>query len=443
MKTTTRTLLAHPTVWAAVLIATVLAFVGLCSAMFAGALNPYVPVTLVSERAGLVMESGAKVKLRGVPVGRVAGIEGGNPVRLKLELDPDQVSRIPANVDAQIRATTMFGAKYVDLIYPDRPSKQSISAGVVLRSRNVTTEVNTVFESLVNVLHQIDPPKLNAVLTAFADAVRGRGTRIGEAVTASNHLLGEINPRLPQLQRDWQSLAAASHAYAGAAPDLLDTLKAFTTTSGTIANQASDLDVLLLNVIGTSQAGIELLAPNKNNLVRAVNTLQPTTDLLLKYNPEYTCLLVGAKSWLDNGGYDVVGGNGRSILLDDAFLMGSDPYRYPENLPIVAAKGGPGGKPGCGSLPDVAANYPVRQLVTDTGWGTGLDIRPNPGIGFPGWVDFLPGTRGTPEPPSIRYPGPPAPGPPAYPGGPAYGAPIYGPDGSPLYPSPPGPTPSP
>ena len=41
--------------------------------MFAGTLTTYVPVTLTSDRAGLVMEPGAKVKLRGVQVGRVAG----------------------------------------------------------------------------------------------------------------------------------------------------------------------------------------------------------------------------------------------------------------------------------------------------------------------------------------------------------------------------------
>jgi len=44
-----------------------------------------------------------------------------------------------------------------------------------------------------------------------------------------------------------------------------------------------------------------------------------------------------------------------------------------------------------------------------------------------------------PEEPRIRYPGGPAPGPPPpYPGGPAYGAPEYAPDGTPLYPPPPG-----
>ena len=193
---------------------------------------------------------------------------------------------------------------------------------------------------------------------------------------------------------------------------------------------------MLLNTIGFADTAVNFLAPNQENLVKAINILQPTTDLLMKYNPEYTCLLLGAKWYLDHGGYHAIGGNGKSVIVDATLLMGDDPYRYPDNLPIVAAKGGPGGKPGCGSLPDATKNYPVRQLITNTGWGTGVDVRPNPGIGFPGWVNFFPVTRAVPEPPSIRYLGPPAPGPIPYPGGPAYGAPQYGPDGTPLYPPP-------
>ena len=74
------------------------------------------------------METGAKVKMRGVEVGRVAAIKGGSePVSLKLDIFTDQAHYIPANVEAQIRATTAFGAKYVDLIYPDKPSPTATS----------------------------------------------------------------------------------------------------------------------------------------------------------------------------------------------------------------------------------------------------------------------------------------------------------------------------
>jgi phospholipid/cholesterol/gamma-HCH transport system substrate-binding protein len=440
MDTPTGLMRIGPAWSAAALIAAIVAFLWFCSATFAGALRSTVPITLSSDRSGLVMETGAKVKMRGVPVGRVAGIEPGtNPVRLKLDLFPAEVDHIPANTQAQIRSTTIFGAKYVDLIYPENPSAQRITAGTVLQSRNVSAEVNTVFQSLVDVLDKIDPPKLNAVLTAISDAVRGRGQRIGEATTAANHVLSEINPRMGTVAGDLRSAKAAADAYSAAAPDLLAAAQAFTTTSASIASHASDLDTLLLNTIGFAQSGTDLLAPNQTNLVTAINNLEPTTNLLLNYSPEFACTLIGAKKFLDDDGYQVFGGDGRSLILDDAFLFGDDPYRYPDNLPVVAAKGGPGGKPGCGSLPDVSKNYPVRQLVTNTGWGTGLDIRPNPGIGHPWWMDLLPVTRGVPQPPSIRGAGAPAIGPVPYPGAPPYGAPEYGPDGAPMYPPPPGP----
>lgn len=428
----------HPAWWSAALIAVLVAFMVFCSAVFAGGLTSVVPVILTSDRSGLVMESGAKVKFRGVPVGRVATIEpGSNPVRLKLELFPDQVEHIPTNSRAQIRSTTIFGAKYVDLIYPDDPSDEHVSAGAVLQSVNVSTEVNTVFQSLVEVLEKIDPPKLNAVLTAVADSVRGRGEQIGEATSAINHVFAEINPRMPTVREQWRSVEGVTEAYSAAAPDLLSAVEAFSTTSKTLTSHATDLDALLLNTVGFSQAGIDLIAPNRTNLVQAVNVFEPTFDLLFKYSPEYACTLIGAKKWLDEDGYQIMGGNGRTLILDDTLAPAKDPYRYPNHLPIVAAKGGPGGKPGCGSLPDVNKNFPVRQLITNTGWGPGLDIRPNPGVAHPWWINYLPVTRAVPEPPSIRGAGPPAIGPVPYPGAPPYGAPLYGPNGTPLYPPPP------
>jgi phospholipid/cholesterol/gamma-HCH transport system substrate-binding protein len=440
----------HPGWWTLILVVTVVAVVLVCSAMYAGSFKSYDRVTLTADRAGLVMEPGARVKMRGVEVGRVASVRGtAGPASLTLELFPDQMRSIPANVTAEIKATTLFGVKYVDLLPPADPSPQRLAAGAVLRSTNVSTEVNTVFENLVGVIKQIDPAKLNATLSALAQGVRGQGERIGQATTDGNEVLLALNPRMDTLAHDWRSIKGFGDAYGAAAQNILAILNSVSTTSTTVTNHAKDLDALLLNMIGFGQAGTNLLSPSKDNLVRAVNTAAPTTNLLSKYNPEYTCLLVGAKWFLDNGGYEQFGGNGRSWVMDSTVLLGDDPYRYPDNLPVIAAKGGPGGKPSCGSLPDATKNFPVRQLVTNTGWGTGLDIRTNPGIGHPWWVNFLPVTRAVPEPPSVRGEGPPAIGPVPYPGAPPYGAPLYGPDGAPLYPgvppspAPPGPVESP
>jgi phospholipid/cholesterol/gamma-HCH transport system substrate-binding protein len=434
----------HPGWWTLTLIAGVVAATWLTSVLFEGTFTPYVPVTLTSARAGLVMETGAKVKLRGVQVGKVAQINGGSDaIRLKLEIDPDQIGFIPANVEARIQATTAFGAKYVDLVYPTDPSPKPLQAGAVIQSQNVSTEVNTVFQNVVSVLKQIDPAKLNTVLSALSEGLRGQGTVIGQATTDANQFLLAVNPRSETIRADWRAVKGFSDTYSAAAQNILTVLDAASTTSTTITTNARALDSLLLSTIGFARSGTELLGPAKDDLIKAINVAEPTTALLMKYNPELTCMLVGGKLALDKGLVDASGGtNGYSEILDVALLPGDDPYRYPDNLPIVGAKGGPGGKPGCGSLPDVANNFPVRYIVTNTGFGTGVDVRPNPGIGFPGYADYLPVTRAVPEAPSIRYPGGPAPGPIPYPGAPPYGAPEYAPDGTPLYPGlPPAPPP--
>jgi phospholipid/cholesterol/gamma-HCH transport system substrate-binding protein len=420
--------------WPLFLLAIIAVLVFATAASFLGTFRSSVPVTVTSERSGLVLETGAKVKMRGVDVGRVRTIEGRQGgARLLLDIEADQIRFIPANVAARINVTTVFGAKFVDIVYPEQPLAQRLQSGAVLEATNVTTEVNTVFENVVDLLEMVDPMKLNAVLTAVADAVRGRGERIGEATTALNEVLTALNARSDVFRADVRALKGLGDTYSAAAQDILAILDSASTTAATVVGQRDQLENLLLNAAGLSREGTALLGLSKDNLVTAINNLEPTTRLLQTYSPSYTCLLQGAQWIVDHS--DPFGGDGRTFVVDVALLPGNDPYVFPDNLPKIAAKGGPGGEPGCGSLPDATKNFPIRQLVTDTGWGTGLDIRPNPGIGRPCWADYFPVTRAVPQEPSIRQclPGP-AVGPEPYPGAPPYGAKLYGPGGEPLWP---------
>jgi phospholipid/cholesterol/gamma-HCH transport system substrate-binding protein len=440
-----------PIWYAPVLLLVVIGLVTMTAGLFSGTWRSSVPITVVADRSGLVMEDGAKVKLRGVQVGVVGSIgteadaSGTNRSTLTLKMEPGPFEYLPANVEAEIKSSTAFGAKYVDLIVPsDGADAGHLKSGAVVRSRNVTVEVDTVFENLQSVVHAVDPAKLNSVLSAVAEGLRGKGDRIGEAITAANDVLLAVNPRMPTVQRNWQLFGKTAEAYSNAAQDILSTLDSASTTSTTITADAKALDDVLLSAVGFSQSGDNVLGANQPALIRAMNLLVPTTQLLNEYSPTYTCLFQGAQWFLDHGGRDALGGNGKSVIMDAALLFGDDAYRYPDNLPKVNATGGPGGRPSCGSLPDVSANFPVKSLITDTGWGTGLDVRPNPGIGFPGFANYLPVTKGTPEPPRIRYEGPPAPGPNPGPGNPPYGAPWYAPDGTSLWPGvPPLPAPPP
>ena len=396
-----------PIWWAPTLFIVVGVLVALTAASFSGTFQEFVPLTLVSDRAGLVMEPGAKVKFRGVQIGSVAAI--GTDVKaaqLQLKMDPGPFKYLPGNLEAEIKSTTAFGSKYVDLIVPDQPSHTPLKPGAVLHSRNVTVEVNTVFQNLQSVMQAIDPAKLNAILSAFSESVRGKGERIGQAITDANNLLLTVNPRMDTIHRDWRLFGKTTAIYSDAAQDILSILDSATTTSATLTENQRSLDALLLSAAGFSQAGINVIGRNEANIVRSVNLLDPTMALLNKYSPTFTCLFTGAQWYVDHGGRDMLGGNGYSFIMDAGLLFGDDPYRYPKHLPKVNATGGPGGRPSCGSLPDPSANFPVRALVTDTGWGAAPnEIRTNVAAGNPWWSNYFPTTKNPPEAPHYWYRG--------------------------------------
>jgi phospholipid/cholesterol/gamma-HCH transport system substrate-binding protein len=396
-----------PIWWAPTLFILIGSLIALTAGAFSGKFQEFVPLTLVSNRAGLVMEDGAKVKLRGVQVGQVASI--GTDVKaaqLQLKMQPGPFKYLPSNVEAEIKSTTAFGSKYVDLIVPEHPSSTPLKPGAILHSRNVTVEVNTVFENLQSVVQALDPAKLNAILSAFAQSVRGKGDRLGQAITSANDVLLTVNPRMDTIDKDWRLFGKTTAIYSDAAQDILSILDSAATTSTTLTENQRSLDTLLLSAVGLSQTGINVIGRSESNIVQSFNLLDPTTALLNKYSPTYTCLFQGAQWYVDHGGREALGGNGYSVILDAALLFGDDPYRYPRHLPKVNATGGPGGRPSCGSLPDPSANFPVRALVTDTGWGAAPDeIRTTPWVGNPWWANYFPTTKNPPEAPRFNWRG--------------------------------------
>ena len=89
------------------------------------------------------------------------------------------VDLIPVNVVAKIQATTVFGNKYVSLTSPKDPSPQRITSANVIDATSVTTEFNTVFETLVELSESVDPVKVNLTLSAAAQALTGWATNSG------------------------------------------------------------------------------------------------------------------------------------------------------------------------------------------------------------------------------------------------------------------------
>ena len=336
------------------------AIVALAVGLFQDSFRKTVAVTVITDRAGLVMYPNAKVKLNGAPVGKVASIEPlpDGRAELRLAIDPAAVPAIPANVGAEITSSTVFGSKFVELVPPDVPSPADLAAGTVIQGRGVTVEFNTVFEQLVEVLAKVEPVKLNQTLGALAKSLDGRGEKFGQGLVDLDSALATINPSLENLNHALAVSPEVFRAFGDAAPDLLATVDNVTRISATVVDQQDNLDSLLISAIGLADLGTEVLSANRQPLADVVHLLVPTTDLTNEYNAALTCGIGGLVPLATGPGIPLPG----AVLLQ-SFFLGRERYRYPGNLPKVAARGGPQ----CTDLPNVPFERRTPFVVTDIG----------------------------------------------------------------------------
>ncbi|MET7768487.1 MCE family protein [Nocardia sp. NPDC005366] len=314
------------------------AIVAVSVVMFNGGLTDTVPVTVLSPRAGLVMYPDADVKMRGVTVGKVDSIDERSDglAAIRLAIRTDQLAMIPADVTAEITSTTVFGAKFVQLIPSARPTTRTMYAGQVLDAEHVMVEINTVFEQLTSVLSRIEPEKLNETLGAIAAATGGHGGQVGLMLSDLETFLGKLEPGLPALRTDLALAPAVLNTYADSAQALVDTAGNATNVSRTLVDEQHNLDALLVGLIGLADVGTPVLADNGAALARTLRLLVPTTSLTNEYNQALNCSLEGFGQLAFAQPVDVPG-----LGLSANFLWGTDPYRYPNSLPKVAATGGP------------------------------------------------------------------------------------------------------
>jgi phospholipid/cholesterol/gamma-HCH transport system substrate-binding protein len=323
--------------------------------------TPALRATVNAERAGLLMNVGAPVNLRGIKVGDVRAVRpGARGAALDIAIDPDQVRYIPANVTASIGVPTLFGAKYLELGIPAQPSGARIDEGAQIATTAVVTEGNTLLDNLDKLLASVDVAKLNSALGAVSTGLQGRGDRIGNLVVQVNDYLKKFNPSVPQLAQDLSVAAPVTSTYAQATPPLVRALDNLSATSDTLVSQEQGIEKLLSHVTEVSDDGHKLLDDSGDQLVDLVRTLRPTSELLDKYSPMFPCLFASVNQVridLER----IIGGQYPGVHTLTSFLPASAAYRNPRDLPVVGPKipptcfGGPL-RPGDNPFPHVIFN---------------------------------------------------------------------------------------
>ncbi|MFD9667559.1 MCE family protein [Rhodococcus sp. NPDC059968] len=344
------------------LIAVLAVVTAVCVGFYNGTFEKTTAIYLLTDRAGLLMEPGSDVRIRGVVVGRVAAVDHDvQGVRLTMDIDRARAEQIPINVNAEISPTTIFGRKSVELMMPEKPSTTPVSAGTILGA-DVTVEVNDTFATLLSVLKTVEPQKVNTTLTARATGLDGRGSQLGQVLTNLNSYLGEFNQVMPALQRDIPLAADNFGTLADVAPDLLRTIDNFSATSETVVESQTQLNAFLLSFTEFGNSGTDVVTQSGDPLIEAMDALTPTTALLADYSPQYPCFFASlnqSRRYLERA----FGGGRPGLNIQATVLMGDPPYEGPNDLPVVGADN----PPSCYGFPRSESSPPPGHINFNDG----------------------------------------------------------------------------
>lgn len=381
---------SHVRIAAAILATLVLAAGVFTYLSYTAAFTSTDTVTVLSPRAGLVMEDKAKVKFRGIQVGEVQSIEyAGDGAKLTLAIRSGELRYIPSNAPVRIAGTTIFGAKAVEFLAPDDPLPTALAPGAQVKAEDVQLEVNTLFQTLTDVLQKVDPINLNATLSALGEGLRGNGDDAGAIMSGLNTYLAQLNPKLPAVQEDLRQTAVVANIYADAGPDLVSILDNAPSIATTVVEEEDNLNRTLLAATGLANKGTATLEPAADNYIAAIQRLRAPLKVAAEYSPVIGCTLRGTSNAIETFA-PIIGGIRPGLFVSSSFIPGAPAYTYPESLPIVGASGGPN----CRGLPDVPSKqyggswYRTPFLVTDNAY---VPYQPNTELQFdaPSTLQFL------------------------------------------------------
>lgn len=165
-----------------------------------GGFGDYYYLTARLDRAGQQMETGLDVRIRGVRVGTVSGIELVDR-EAELTLQIEQKYEVPNDAIGVISLKTPLGSKYVDLQFDPTSGAAPLEDGDTLASARVGPELEDLLDDGVHVLEAIDPDDIATILAELSEASDGRGDKIAEGIVANADLSDLFAATLdPQLQ---------------------------------------------------------------------------------------------------------------------------------------------------------------------------------------------------------------------------------------------------
>jgi virulence factor Mce-like protein len=234
--------------------------------------------------AGGSLGKDADVKVRGVIVGKVTGVDRGpsGGVRVQINIPGNFLDMVPSNVVARILPATVFGTSFVDLTTHGAVSTTGLRAGAVIPADKTqgTLELQQALDDIDTLVKAVGPAELASALGSAAQALSGRGIKIGQTIDLANSYLAKLNPKLPLARTDLHKLVTNLQLAEDVAPDLLQATNDALITARTIVDQKAALTTLISGGTALTSQANTFLAANQAQLIRFIDNSAVLLDVV-------------------------------------------------------------------------------------------------------------------------------------------------------------------
>jgi phospholipid/cholesterol/gamma-HCH transport system substrate-binding protein len=232
--------------------------------------------TFPSATQGLYTDGGSDVKLRGVNIGSVSGIDLRDDGRVDITLLIDDGIEVPDTVAASIEPLSVFGPKFVRLQPGAAEGKGRLLAdGDAVAETTAPVELTDILASATRLFEQVDPQDVVVILRTLADGVGGLGPEIGRSIDAGAELLDVGARHAEDTRRLLIDLAALATTLAEHADDARSITEDLAGALPVVGAEPGRLDELLDATTAISGSFADLIADNEAELdatIRAVAT---------------------------------------------------------------------------------------------------------------------------------------------------------------------------
>ncbi|WP_110205452.1 MCE family protein [Nocardioides daejeonensis] len=327
---------------AGVILVVFLGLIGLLLAYSFGKFDDRVPVVAKLDSAGGALEVGAEVKLDGVVVGKVRSIDPAEKgIELQLDMDPERVDRVPANVTVRVLPISIFGAAYVELLRPER-AEGHVTAKTVLHqdTSSTTIELGDLLEETQALVDALGPAELATALETFASTLDGRGDDIGEMIETANRAVQRIEPLMPLIRQDLRLATVTATTISQMTPNMFTALRGLVSVSRTLIDKEKAFQEVLSGFSSASDGLKGVVKKNDKALREGIPYIRRVVSALYVARADVprtfravTALATGALPALSFGPY---------MRIDANIRLRDEPNYGPGDCPTYAGLRGKG-----------------------------------------------------------------------------------------------------